>query len=328
MKAPKRLPEISPAALRDHGDEERIERIWRRLESDLATAPARPRAALWWAPAAVFIVFGAGVIVGARWSKSEIGPATARVEAEPRGAGEEPASAPDERAAEPIEPAEQPEPLRQRRMLAPPPAPSPEIEAPPAPTSALVPSGPPEWHRLAQTGDLRAARAVLERQGGFEPALAGASPDQLMSLADIARDAGLAARAIQALRKVVQQFPGDPNAPIAALNLGQLLRKAGDREGAAQAFGLYRSLSPKGEFAEDALARQVEVAVEQGNLEQAQKLADQYGKDFPNGRRLAEIRAQIAKLSGEPAEGPGSEPPAGSEDESPSEEPDEASATP
>jgi hypothetical protein len=85
-------------------------------------------------------------------------------------------------------------------------------------------------------------------------------------------------------------------------------------------------LSPKGDFAEDALARQVEVAIEQGNVELARQLADQYAKDFSNGRRLRELRAQIAKLSGEPTK---PVPKAGAsgtprtEDEAPSDETEE-----
>jgi hypothetical protein len=249
------------------------------------------------------------------------------VAAEPRE--RDPASAPESQPAPVLpQPPEQHEPLKQRRVLGPleevPPA-VPELSEPtPAPTSAVAPAGPPEWHRLAQTGELGAARVALDRQGGFDAALPTASPDQLMSLADIARDAGQSGRAIQALKAVVGKYPKDPVAPLAALTLGRLLEKV-DPAGAAQALALYRSLSPKGEFAEDALARQVEVAVEQGNVELARQLADQYGKEFPNGRRLREIRAQIAKLTGEPAAAmgaSGSQPPA--DDEAPSDEPDEA----
>jgi hypothetical protein len=73
-----------------------------------------------------------------------------------------------------------------------------------------------------------------------------------------------------------------------------MLDAAGDRKGANEAFAMYRRLSPKGEFAEDTLARQIDAAIERGDLPLARKLADQYATDFPSGRRLGEIKKQLA----------------------------------
>jgi outer membrane protein assembly factor BamD (BamD/ComL family) len=81
-----------------------------------------------------------------------------------------------------------------------------------------------------------------------------------------------------------------------------MLHQAGDYLAAAQAYALNRRLSPKGDFAEDALARQFEAAAEQGDLDQAKKLAEQYAKDFPNGRRAEAIREQLARLENTPSE--------------------------
>ncbi len=103
----------------------------------------------------------------------------------------------------------------------------------------------------------------------------------------------------------------------------------GDRAGAAKAYAAYRALSPKGDFAEDALARQVEAAVQAGNVDSAKKLAEQYEKDFPKGRRLRDIRAQVAKLAGEAApelDGDGGA--SKSEDDTPSTESDDESPAP
>jgi TolA-binding protein len=75
--------------------------------------------------------------------------------------------------------------------------------------------------------------------------------------------------------------------------LGSELAKAGDPASAEQAFAMYRALSPNGDFAEDALSRQVDMAAEQGNLEHAKKLATQYLKEFPDGPRTADIEARI-----------------------------------
>ena len=117
-----------------------------------------------------------------------------------------------------------------------------------------------------------------------------------MILHDIARATGDRAQALRALQRVVQRFPDDPNAPIAAWSLGNLLEASGNRAGAAEAYSRYRSLSPQGDFAEDALARQVQVAVEQGDLPQARRLASQYEQDFPNGRHSDELQALLEQL--------------------------------
>lgn len=297
------LPDVAESALRSHHDEEAVERIWQRLEQDLSTAPGRPRSALWWAPAAMVIIFGSGVFVGARWARPAA--PVAAVAAEPLappdqeratqapGAGAAEGTAGREKIARRA-PEHTPVVHRPHSVLALPG--TPEVAAP-----APVIAAPPDWQRLANNGDWVAARKALDAQGGFDAAMQSASAEQLMTLADIARFAKpvQTAAALAALRRVLARFPGDPNAPVAAYTLGNMLDRAGDRAGAAQAFAAYRSLSPKGDFAEDALAREVEVAVEQGDLERAKQLADQYAEDFPKGRRRAEIRAELAKLAGD-----------------------------
>ena len=122
-----------------------------------------------------------------------------------------------------------------------------------------------------------------------------------MSLADLARATGSRDQAVTALRRLLTVHPDAPEAPLAAWTLGNLLEQAGDRSGAAEAFALYRRLSPTGDFAEDAAARQFESALSEGNLELARQLVDQYAKDFPHGRRVAELREELAKVEAEVA---------------------------
>jgi outer membrane protein assembly factor BamD (BamD/ComL family) len=157
--------------------------------------------------------------------------------------------------------------------------------APPVPAST--------WQRLADTGEYAQALSALDSNGGFDRALDEATADQLMSLVDIARATGQRERAIFALRRIVSEHGADPNAPVAAWMLGNELAKARDFASAEQAFAMYRALSPGGDFAEDALARQVDMAVQQGNLEHARRLAEQYLKEFPDGPRTADIQAQV-----------------------------------
>jgi hypothetical protein len=180
-------------------------------------------------------------------------------------------------AAEPLELAEE-EPL------------SPVIVAPPVALAA-----PPSWERLAEAGDFEAARAALDSEDGFDGAVAIASPSRLMTLVDIARASGSKERAMLALRRVLAVFPGAPEAPDAAWTLGNLLAQAGDQASAAEAFSLYRRLSPAGDFAQDALAHEVDAAFARGDLELSARLVAQYENEFPNGPRLDEFRAELER---------------------------------
>jgi TolA-binding protein len=174
----------------------------------------------------------------------------------------------------------------------------------PVPAETLPPvvqaapaAAPPEWEQLADDDKYAEARKSLDAHGGFAAVLPSASPTQLMTLTDIARKTGSREIAILALRRVVEGFPQAAVAPEAALTLGNLLEQAGDGAGAREAYALYRRLSPGGDFAEDALARQVDSALAQGNLEELMRLFAQYENDFPNGPRLEEFRAELQKRS-------------------------------
>lgn len=74
------VPPIQPTDLRDVASEERVERIWSRLDQDIAMLRARPaprpsRAAVW-AVAATFAAFGVGLFAGrVVWRERTIGPA-------------------------------------------------------------------------------------------------------------------------------------------------------------------------------------------------------------------------------------------------------------
>jgi hypothetical protein len=322
----RRVPSIPSAALKDHGGAERIDRIWKRIQPDLTGhGRAVPRLSpSVWIPAALAATFVLGILVGARLQKDEKPTFTAEHPVVP-----EPAARPAGPAERTFTPSELPRTPQQRknRALVGPAAPADAIgfgmpiEALP-PVVQSVPAGPPEWEQLADEGKSAEARKALDARGGFSAVLGSASPAQLMTLADIARDTGSRDQAILALRRVVDSFPEAQNAPEAALTLGNLLEQAGDGAGAAEAYALYRRLSPSGDFAEDALARQVDSALAQGNLEALARLVAQYENDFPNGPRLEEFRAELAKRSApgattDPNGAPVSNPPAPTKDGAP-----------
>jgi len=298
-----KLRDLPRFPLRDHGTAERVERGWRRLAPELGARPFLARPQTWWAPAALVAVFGSGVFVGARWVKPDAAP----VASAERPAPFEPAAEPQAANPTPASVATaRPRAVTQhRRSAAAVPVPgiasAPKL-VPPTPT-AVLPSAPPEWERLAESGDFVAARAALDASGGFDSVVRTASAAELMTLVDIARASGGRERAVAALRRVVGVFRDAPEAPLAAWTLGNLLDQAGDENGASEAYALYRRLSPGGDFAEDALAREVDAALAQGNLELSARLIAQYENEFPNGRSLEEFRSELARRS-ERAQGP------------------------
>lgn len=161
---------------------------------------------------------------------------------------------------------------------------------------AELPPSPPEWVLLADRGEYAAAFQRLDESGGFDGVLTTGSSEELMALADVARFVGRQGRAIQALRAVTDRFQGDPNAPLAAMIIGNLLSRAGDAQGAAEAYALNRRLSPGGDFAEDALVREFDMAMADGDLAGVERLRAQYEAEFSEGRHLPEMRADEARL--------------------------------
>jgi hypothetical protein len=182
-----------------------------------------------------------------------------------------------------------------------------------------------EWEKLAEAGDFHAAKQALDRDGGFERASSRASASQLLVLADVARASGSREQAAQALRRVLSSYLSAPEAPIAAWTLGNLLEQSGDRSGAAEAYAAYRRLSPAGDFAEDAAARQVDAALSQGNLELGRRAMEEYAQNFPKGRRLAELRKRLSELEAPPTSSAASAPEA---DEAADDDPAESATEP
>lgn len=225
------FPEIPREALKSHGQPERVERVWRRLELDLEGAPRTRSAGFWLLPVTAVGIFALGVVVGARSFSS---PAEVAAVAEPRAVPPLPGAGP---AAEPIASAELQRAVPVRK-------PTPARRAAPAEPSAVetfaggyeqtpafdtgettAAAEFAEWEKLAEAGDFRAAKAALDRDGGFERAAARASASQLLVLADVARGSGSREQAAQALRRVLSMYVSAPEAPLAAWTLGNLLAR-------------------------------------------------------------------------------------------------------
>lgn len=297
----RRFGDFSRVPLRDQGTAVRVDAIWRRLERGLGGERAPFGTVRLLVPAMLVLVFGSGVFVGARFlggNRAELPPvlsAERPLAMEPAGGRPLPGAR--------LEELPKPEPSvrhAQRRNALAVAAPPLELEAtaPLSPVVVAPPVGPapaPSWERFAEAGDFEAARAALDAEDGFDGAVAIASASQLMTLVDIARASGSKERALLALRRVLSAFPSAPEAPDAAWTLGNMLAQSGDQAGAAEAFSLYRRLSPGGDFAQDALAHEVDAAFARGDLELSARLVAQYENEFPNGPRLDEFRAELER---------------------------------
>jgi hypothetical protein len=170
-----------------------------------------------------------------------------------------------------------------------------------APSSGYLEPSPPsranDWQRLADQGDYPGAWRELEAQGGLARAIAGATPEQLFRLHDIAKEVGDRSRAVQALRVLVTRHGAShEERSLGAWTLAHRLEESQDLRGAAEALTLYRSLAPNGYFAEDAAARLVDLAIRQRDIEQARRLAESYAAEYPGGSRLQSIQRRIAQL--------------------------------
>lgn len=293
--------EIPAELLREHVAEGRVDRVWQRLEADLKATRRRPRLSPVYAVLLSAATFGLGIVVGSRFLSGPEAP-LATLGAEP-AAPPLPAAAPSSRPAAQVQAVSQEVPRApQGRHAAV--AHRVDVEVEPAvepPPPVVVQQQPSEWQRLADEGQYSQALAAIEMSGGFDTVLRDASAEQLMSLVDVARATGQRERGIVALRRIVAEHGTDPNAPVAAWMLGNELAKVNDLAGAEQAFAMYRALSPNGDFAEDALGRQIDMAQAQGNLEHARNLAAQYMKEFPDGPRSADIQAGLERAAHEPA---------------------------
>jgi transmembrane sensor len=120
---------------------------------------------------------------------------------------------------------------------------------------------------------------------------ASESAKDLLDQADAERVAGRPEQGAALLRRLLRDHARDARAPLAAFTLGRLLLRELDQpRGAAAAFAQVRALAPRGPFAEDALAREVEAWQRVGDTEKVRARAREYVKLYPDGRRVDTVR--------------------------------------
>jgi hypothetical protein len=149
------------------------------------------------------------------------------------------------------------------------------IEPQAAPTSG------PEWFARINADPEGALQLLRQQLGGIDGAIAAAhNAGELMAIADLARSkGGDKTAALSAYKRVIERFPDDPNAPIAAYHLSKHYSERGQPDLAKR----YQDLYPTAEVAQDALCGQMRAAQEAGHKDEAIHKAREYVARYPDG---------------------------------------------
>jgi transmembrane sensor len=168
--------------------------------------------------------------------------------------------------------------------VAPPRAPDAPV---PASSGASQASVDADWRELARAGKHRRAYELMAA-GGFRDVRN--DPGDLLLASDVARLSRHPAEAATLLRKLLAGHERDARAPSAAFTLGWvLMNELGRPREAALAFARAEALAPRGNLAEDAMARAVEAWYRAGELGRAKAEAERYKKAYPQGRHQATL---------------------------------------
>lgn len=170
-----------------------------------------------------------------------------------------------------------------------------EPSAPIASASAPLAPHAPSWRALAAQGANPEAYAALG-DGGVGAAAAGASVDDLLTLADVARLSGHPREAVAPLQRVLRDHATDGRAALAAFTLGRVeLDELGEPAAAATAFDRAIALGVPRALEEDAYARLVEAYARAGDDASARLAYDRAVARFPGGAREPAMRRWVER---------------------------------
>jgi len=156
--------------------------------------------------------------------------------------------------------------------------------------SAIGPSVSIRWRELARHGHNDEAYAALGAEG-LRNESKKLGVNDLLALADVARLSGHPAEAVVPLQRILTDYSGDAQGSLAAFALGRLeLDSLGHARAAVAAFRKALALGIPNGLREDVLARLVEAYVKSGDSAGAERAADAYIEEFPNGRHARAVR--------------------------------------
>jgi transmembrane sensor len=161
----------------------------------------------------------------------------------------------------------------------------------PAPSAAVAKpaesQAQADWRELQRAGKHRRAYDLLAPSGFRD---VRDEPGDLLLASDVARLSNHPAESAMLLRRLLASHSRDPRAPSAAFTLGWvLMNELGRPREASRAFAQAESLAPRGNLAEDALARTVEAWSRAGERSRAKAELERYRKTYQRGRHLATL---------------------------------------
>jgi tetratricopeptide (TPR) repeat protein len=157
----------------------------------------------------------------------------------------------------------------------------------------------PGWLTSYENNEDTTALALLRQlPGGLPGAISSArSAQELMAISTIARGKdGDPGAAIAALKSVVDRFPEEVNAQMAAMSLARMYQAAGKSD-LATAY-LERANKLNGPLAEDALCHRVKGERIAGHKDEAVRLAREYVAKYPDGRCKDEVELALEGADG------------------------------
>ncbi len=163
----------------------------------------------------------------------------------------------------------------------------PDIEAAEADASHAA---RPEWRSLASSGEYIAAYEILGARGVRQMTEQALTVAEFMELADVARLSGHPSEAVSPLERVLERYPDDHRAPVAAFTLGRIQADSlSNHQRASRAFSRCLELGPPRALREDAYARLAETYARSGYHQRAKTVAREYLRLFPSGRRAQDL---------------------------------------
>lgn len=119
---------------------------------------------------------------------------------------------------------------------------------------------------------------------------------ELWQQVDLARQEKQADVAVKYLQQLIERFPNDSRAALAAMTLGRIfLDDLHKPEAAAQAFARVEKLSGHNNLAEDALARRAEAYKQAGRPDQSRAAATLYLERYARGAHRARMERLLAE---------------------------------
>lgn len=154
------------------------------------------------------------------------------------------------------------------------------------------------WFSRYEANDFEGALPLLRQEpGGILGAITSArNATELMAISSLARKGGDPGAGMSALRTVVDRFPDDANAQVAAYSLAGMLQAAGKADEARNYLDRAKNLN--GPFAERALCRRIKDESSAGHKDEAIRQANEYVAKYPDGRCMDEVELAHAADDG------------------------------